>query len=137
MGLAPCVAAFLDCLGPFEERQHSPGQVAPATHVEVEDHPSDVCAGSVEASPLTSGRSVPKDLTEELRSDPTPGRGGEQPPVLVIEEGCCGSAVIVLQRTPPGPGSRDLNVSEVTQNAHVVADSRERVVECTRGVIQS
>jgi hypothetical protein len=65
-------------LGAFEEGQHRPGQVAPATRIEVEDHPSDVRAGSVEAAALTGGCSVPEDLTEELRSHPATGWGGEQ-----------------------------------------------------------
>ena len=98
-------------------------------------------------STLTSGWSKPVSRLaadarlEDLRQrapERLAAEGGRQArPLLVVEPGLGGGAVVVLERAAALLGAHELDAIELAQDPHVVGNVAERVAELARELVRA
>src|SRR3954471_14174359 len=127
--LHPLVALLLEAAGAVHHVGEDLRQLIPRLLVERQRDATDMDVLAVEAAFLGRAFEVTRDLTQRGVGQRASQRGGELCPVVVADEWRLERLVVVLDRPAPGLRAHELDHVEVGQEAHVVADVPERLVE--------
>src|SRR3954452_1935522 len=127
--LRPLVALLLEAAGAVHHVGEDLRQLVPALLVQGQRDTTDMDVLAVEAALLRRALEVTRDLTQRGVGERPSQRGGQLCPVVVADERRLERLVVVLDRAAPGLRAHQLDHVEVGQEAHVVADVAERLVE--------
>src|SRR3954467_1632532 len=125
----PLVALLLEAAGAVHHVGEDLRQLIPRLLVEGQGDATDMDVLAVEAAFLRRAFEVTRDLTQRGVGERASQGGGELCPVVVADERRLERLVVVLDRAAPGLRAHQLDHVEVGQEAHVVADVAERLVE--------
>jgi hypothetical protein len=100
--------------------------------VELDDHAVEMASGCVERARAPGRSGFGDDPLHELAGDAALQRQGDLRPLRVVEEGRDDRAVVVLDGTAAWLGAGQLDRPAVSQDSHVMAHRRERLVELAR-----
>src|SRR3954471_15966206 len=127
--LHPLVALLLEAAGAVHDVGEHLRQLVPGLLVKGQRRATDMDVLAVEAAGLCRALEVPRDITQRGVGQRSSQGGGKLCPVVVADERRLQCLVVVLDRAAPGLRAHQLDHVEVGQEAHVVADVAERLVE--------